>query len=232
MALVLKDRVRESSISTGTGAFTLAGAVAGYQAFSAVMSVADTCWYAIILPGSAWETGVGTYSALNTLTRTTVLESSNAGAAVSFAAGSKDVFIVLPASKGNVLNNAFPSGTAMLFQQTAAPTYWTKQVTHNDKALRVVSGTVSSGGTNAFSAVMAQTTVGNTTPTTTTMAAHAHTSNAVINAGVNSDITPGSVAGVGANGGATINSNGTGTAHNHTISMDILYVDLIIATKD
>lgn len=225
MALILKDRVRETSTTTGTGNITLAGAVGGYRSFSSVMVVADTCWYAIILPGGAWETGIGTYSALNTLTRTTLLESST-GSLVSFTAGTKDVLLCMPASK----SQAFPSGTFCVFPQTAAPLYWTKQVTHNDKVLRVVSGTASSGGTNSFSSVMAQTTVGNTTPTTTTMAAHAHTNNAVVNGGVNSDITPGSVTGVG--GGATINSNGTGTAHNHTISMDIQYVDLIIASKD
>lgn len=63
----------------------------------------------------------------------------------------------LPAIDGSALTGlaAFPSGTLMLFQQTAAPTGWTKQVTHNDKALRVVSGTASSGGTTAFSTAFA-----------------------------------------------------------------------------
>src|ERR1700731_804572 len=99
MAFVLRDRVRESSTTTGTGAIALAGAAGGYQPFSAVMSIGDTTYYAIVMPGSAWETGIATYSAANTLTRTTVLESSNAGAAVSFPAGSKDVFLTQPASK-------------------------------------------------------------------------------------------------------------------------------------
>lgn len=67
----------------------------------------------------------------------------------------------LPAIDGSALTGlaAFPSGTLMLFQQTAAPTGWTKQTTHNDKALRVVSGTVSSGGSSAFSTAMATPTV-------------------------------------------------------------------------
>lgn len=62
----------------------------------------------------------------------------------------------LPAIDGSALTGlaAFPSGTLMLFQQTAAPTGWTKQTTHNDKALRVVSGTASSGGSSAFSTAM------------------------------------------------------------------------------
>jgi hypothetical protein len=155
MAFVLEDRVRESSTSTGTGPMALAGAPGGHQRFSAMMALADTCWYAIVLPGSAWEVGLGTYSALNELTKTTVLRSSNSNAAVSFAAGTKDVFIALPGSR----SQEFPSGTLMLFQQTAASPFRTKQTTHNDKALRVVSGTASSGGTNAFSTVMAQTVV-------------------------------------------------------------------------
>ena len=99
MSLIWADRVLETSTTTGTGAFTLAGALTGFRAFSAVMtSPSDTCYYAIEgLSGSAqsgeWETGLGTYSASNTLTRTTVLASSNAGAAVNFSAGTKRVML-------------------------------------------------------------------------------------------------------------------------------------------
>jgi hypothetical protein len=67
-------------------------------------------------------------------------------------------------------NNVFPSGTLMLFQQTNAPLYWTKQVTHNDKALRVVSGAASSGGAVAFSSALSSQAVSNTTITQSTMA--------------------------------------------------------------
>jgi hypothetical protein len=231
MAFVLKDRVRESSITTGTGAIALAGAVGGYQRFSAIMSIGDTCWYSIVLPGSAWETGIGTYSALNTLTRTTVLESSNAGAAVSFAAGTKDVYITLPASKGNAQNNAFVTGTLMTFQQTSAPTYWTKQVTHNDKALRVVSGAAGVGGTYAFSTVHGQLTTQNHTNTAAESPSHTHPYND--NGGIsicqdhivnNAKIFTNSTGNTGSIGGDQ--------PHNHSILMDVLYVDLIIASKD
>lgn len=227
MTFVLKDRVRETTLTTGTGAFTLAGAVANYRAFSSVLANGDTTWYACVLPGSAWEVGIGTWVTGNTLQRTTILDSSNAGAAVNFAAGTKDVFIALPASKGNVQNNVFPSGTLMLFQQTNAPIYWTKQVTHNDKALRVVSGTASSGGANAFSSQFNTTiTVGNTTPSISTTAAHTHT-----------DVEPTVATLGGSNGGVqatatNTGSTGGGTAHNHTLSIAIQYVDLIIASKD
>jgi hypothetical protein len=119
MSFILDDRVRESSTTTGTGPITTTGAPGGYQPFSAVMSIGDTCWYAIVMPGSSWETGLGTYSGTNTLARTTVISSSNAGAAVNFGVGSKDVFISQPAKKAA----PFPAGTLMLFQQTAAPVY-------------------------------------------------------------------------------------------------------------
>ena len=95
MAYIQKDRVKETTTTTGTGAVTLAGAVAGFQAFSAVMTApSDTCYYVIVSgTGTDWETGTGTYSSASVLTRTTVLSSSNSGNAVSFSAGTKDVFM-------------------------------------------------------------------------------------------------------------------------------------------
>jgi hypothetical protein len=98
MALVLKDRVKETTTTTGTGTITLAGAVTGYQAFS-VIGNANTTYYCIA-GGSEWEVGIGTYTLSGTtLARTTILSSSNAGAAVNFSVGSKDVFVVYPAGK-------------------------------------------------------------------------------------------------------------------------------------
>jgi len=101
MALVLKDRVKETTTTTGTGAISLGGAVANFQAFSAVLSNADTTYYAIVdTTNTAFEVGLGTYaSSGNTLTRTTVLESSNSGSAVNLNAGSKSIFIAYPAEK-------------------------------------------------------------------------------------------------------------------------------------
>lgn len=99
MALQWKDRVLETSTTTGTGALTLAGAVAGFRTFASVCSVSDTAYYFIeavnsqSVPTGEWETGLGTYSGANTLTRTTVLASSNGGAAVNFSAGTKRVGI-------------------------------------------------------------------------------------------------------------------------------------------
>jgi hypothetical protein len=100
MALIFKSRVRESSTTTGTAALALAGAVTDHRAFASVMSLGDTCWYTAVNPGAGeWEIGLGTYSATNTLTRTTVYESSNSDLAVNFSAGAKDVFIDQSAAK-------------------------------------------------------------------------------------------------------------------------------------
>jgi hypothetical protein len=96
MALVLKDRVKETTTSTGTGAVTLAGASTGFQAFSAVGDGNQT--YYTITDGTDWEAGIGTYtSSGTTLSRDTVLASSNSGAKVDFQAGDKTVFSPLPA---------------------------------------------------------------------------------------------------------------------------------------
>ena len=108
MALVLKDRVKETTTTTGTGAISLGGAVANFQAFSAVLSDTDTTYYAIIdVTNSDYEIGLGTYSSGgNTLARTTILESSNGGSAVSFGAGNKNVFIAYPAEKSVYLDDS------------------------------------------------------------------------------------------------------------------------------
>ena len=96
MSLVLADRVRETTTSTGTGTITLGGAVQGFQRFS-VLGDGNTTYYTI--QGTIqWEVGIGTYNA-NTLTRDTVLDSSSAGALVDFSGGSKDVFVTYPAEK-------------------------------------------------------------------------------------------------------------------------------------
>jgi hypothetical protein len=95
---IVADRVKETTTTTGTGALTLAGAATGFRAFSAEMAAGDTCFYAIV-GGAEFEIGLGTFN--TTLARNTVLESSNAGALVNFSAGSKEVFITVPAKRLN-----------------------------------------------------------------------------------------------------------------------------------
>ena len=102
MALVVNDRVKETSTTTGTGTFDLAGAASGFQTFVAGVGDTNTTYYAIFNQGTTeWEVGLGTVTdaATDTLARTTVITSSNSGSAVDFASGTKDVFCTLPASK-------------------------------------------------------------------------------------------------------------------------------------
>jgi hypothetical protein len=98
MPLVVKDRVKETTTTAGTGTITLAGAVSGYQSFS-VIGNGNTTYYTIV-GGTEWEVGIGTYtSSGTTLSRDTVLESSTGGTKVDFAAGVKDVFVTYPAER-------------------------------------------------------------------------------------------------------------------------------------
>jgi hypothetical protein len=107
MALVLKDRVKETTTTAGTGTVTLAGASAGFQSFAAVGN-GNTTYYAIADAATGdWEVGIGTYTASGTtLSRTTVLSSSAGGALVTFAAGTKDVFCTYPSEKSVYLDAA------------------------------------------------------------------------------------------------------------------------------
>lgn len=100
MALVLADRVKETTTTTGTGTLTLLGASIGFQSFAAVGN-GNTTYYTISSNGGAeYEVGIGTYTSSGTaLSRTTVLSSSNSGSLVNLSAGTKDVFVTYPASK-------------------------------------------------------------------------------------------------------------------------------------
>jgi len=127
MALVVKDRVKETSVTSGTGTLTLAGAASGFQTFSTAIGNTNTTYYAIVdSTAGTWEVGIGTVAA-GTLARTTVIASSNSNAAVNFAANSKDVFCTYPADKGlyvDASGNAIALGTpasATLTNATGLP---------------------------------------------------------------------------------------------------------------
>jgi hypothetical protein len=114
MALALKDRVKETTTTTGTGTVTLAGAAAGFQSFAAVGDGNQTFYAIVDAASGAWEVGVGTYTASGTtLSRTTVVSSSNAGSLVDFGAGSKDVFVTYPASRSVYLDAAGSAVTTL-----------------------------------------------------------------------------------------------------------------------
>jgi len=107
MALILADRVRETTSTTGTGTLTLTGPFSGFRAFSAIGD-GNTTYYAIADANTGeWEVGVGTYSTSgNTLSRDTVLDSSNTGSLVVFATGAKDVICTQPAERAVYLEAA------------------------------------------------------------------------------------------------------------------------------
>ena len=99
MALVIKDRVKETTTTTGTGTYTLAGAVSGFETFTANLSNSDTTYY-VCTDNTDFEVGLGTFtSSGTTLARTTVLASSNSNNAVNWSSGTRSIFMTYPADK-------------------------------------------------------------------------------------------------------------------------------------
>jgi len=130
MALVFADRVQENSTTTGTGTYTLSGATTGYQAWS-VVGNANTAYY-MATDGIGWEVGLGTYTLSGTtLARTTILSSSNANAAVSWAAGTRTISQVDPASW---LSGLAPLSSPALTGSPTAPTQ-----TANDNSTKLAT---------------------------------------------------------------------------------------------
>ena len=126
----------------------------------------------------------------------------------------------------------FDSGTLMLFQQTAAPTGWTKQTTHNNKALRVVSGTASSGGSVAFTTAFANGSTGATTLTTAQIPSHSHSLSANNADNTGQTPRPGANRNNAVNFTPSTDAAGSGGSHDHSLSLAVQYVDLIIASKN
>lgn len=117
MTLIIADNVRETSTTSGTGALTLAGAVAGFRRFRDVCSVGDEIDVRVS-DGTAWEVGIYTYSGTDTLTRSHVRKSSNSNNAVSFSSNSKDVVLTLPADRlASVPNRNLLVNSSFRFQQ-------------------------------------------------------------------------------------------------------------------
>lgn len=138
-----------------------------------------------------------------------------------------------------VVPETFPSGTIMLFAQSTAPTGWTKSTAHNNKTLRVVSGTAGSGGSVAFTSAFASRSVDNHTLTVAQMPSHNHSSAVPLYAGTTNPIgyqpaySSGYLSG-SYQGNATsfVAAQGGGGAHSHGINLDVQYVDVILAIKN
>ena len=119
MPLVLRDRVKETSTTTGTGTLTLGGAASGFQSFS-VIGNGNSTYYAIVDSATgAWEVGIGTYTASGTtLSRDVVLESSNSGNKVDLAAGPKEVFVTYPAERSVIGGMGYVENAATITQSS------------------------------------------------------------------------------------------------------------------
>mgnify|MGYP001569355156 CR=1 FL=1 len=189
---------------TATGTYTLAG----------TPTITAPAISAPVLSGST--TGTYTLAGTPTITSPTI---------TSPTINSKTITSPAVVLTGDV-------GTIALFQQTAAPTGWTKVATQNDKCLRVVSGAAGTGGATAFSSVFgAGKVVGGTAISVAQMPAHQHTADSVIfNAGTSSPTTGGAGSVTGTS--QAIPLQGGGATHDHTLSLDLQFVDIILAQKD
>ena len=144
MALVINDRVKETSTTTGTGTLSLAGAETGYESFVAGIGTGNTTYYAIELNSAGeFEVGIGTVTdaSPDTLSRTTVISSSNSDNKVDFSAGTKNVFCTLPAKRA-----MSPSMTATGYVVTHATTLDETQTV----ASGVLAGPVTITGTQTI----------------------------------------------------------------------------------
>jgi len=138
MSFVLKDRVKETSTTTGTGTFTLAGAATGFQSFSVIGNGNSTYYCIVDSSAGAWEVGIGTYTSSGTLlSRDTILESSNSGSAVNFGSGNKDVFVTYPAERAVIGGKGLIENCASITENVT--------VTTGNNAISAGPVTISSG---------------------------------------------------------------------------------------
>lgn len=140
MSLVHKNRVKETSTTTGTGTYSLAGAFAAdYQKFVTGVGTGNTCFYCAFEAGVGWEVGIGTVTSgsPDTLARTSIIESSNSNAAVNWGAGTRTLFLTLPATKFGHLAD---------YQEFNASGTWTKATDAGANSLVIVRKFAPGGG--------------------------------------------------------------------------------------
>jgi hypothetical protein len=179
MAFIVQDRVQETSTSVGTGTITLAGAVTGYQSFAAIGNLNTTYYTIADQAGSNWEVGVGTYYAANlSLSRVTVLSSSNSNAAVTFGPGTKSVFVTYPAEQAvyadpsniTTITN-FVSSNVLITGGTISGANFTglgTMSTQNANAVAITGGTISGTGVTSSNVTITGGTINNVSLTNVT----------------------------------------------------------------
>ena len=151
MALILADRVQQTATAVGTTAFTLSGSVTGFQSFAAVGN-GNTTYYSAFDASGNWEVGVGTYATGGTLTRTTIISSSNSGSAVTFS-GTVNVFVTYPSERSVNLDQStntayapqFNASNGLLLNNATVSASYT--IATGNNAMSVGPMTVASGQT-------------------------------------------------------------------------------------
>ena len=178
MALIIADRVKETSSTNGASNITLSGAVTGFQSFSSAIGIGNTCYYVIENPNAGeWEVGIGTISDATTLVRTTILKSSNSDSIVTFTSGTKNVFVSFPADQ--IADLATLDGIESLTNKTlSTDTTWNGNVitgqyggtgvANTDKIITIGGNLTTSGAFATTLESTANTSV--TLPTTGTLA--------------------------------------------------------------
>lgn len=229
--------VRFNATSIGLADFVVASALAGYETPVQGSAVDGKVYgyYAQTADGIIWEAGNVTWSlAANKMVRTTI-KGTSAGDQNKISFPTVPIVDIFPSPSTSLEQGQFPSGTTMTFRNATAPPGWTRVTTFDDAAIRIIgTGAPSSGGSNGFSTVFAQTVVGNFTLSGATTPFHQHSDTEP--SPDSGPWTPNACA-VSPNAGGQRFGNatggfGSGGAHNHTITMQIKYADFIIASKN
>lgn len=228
---------RFTAVAGGLANFAVSAAVAGYLTPTLALAQDGKVYhyYAQSADGEVWEEGFGAWTlSSTTIARTTIFQNS-AGTTekINFAAAPTVVLFPSPLKlEVDLVSLIAPTGTAMVFYQASAPVGWTKQTTHNDKSLRVVSGTGGgSGGSVAFSTLFGRTTVDSLAISITQMPSHTHGYLDRFLVGT-AGADPDAGAFTQQDNARATDATGGGASHTHGLDMRVHYLDVLICTKD